>query len=76
MTHASLFSGIGGFDLARTKTHGSITPKEAEREFACMRLGARIYDLKERGVPIESKIEFCLNKFGKETHYSRYFLKN
>lgn len=60
--------------LAYMQTHGSITPKDAEREFACMRLGARIYDLKERGVPIETKIEYCLNKFGKETHYARYIL--
>lgn len=36
--------------LRHLREHGSITPLEALREFGCMRLGARIYDLKRAGV--------------------------
>ena len=32
--------------------NGSITPLDAMREFGCMRLGARIYDLKQAGTRI------------------------
>ena len=32
--------------------NGSITPWEAMREFGCMRLGARIWDLKKAGTTI------------------------
>lgn len=36
--------------------HGSITPMVALQEYGCMRLGARIWDLKDKGLPIESSL--------------------
>ena len=37
--------------------HGSITQKEAYEAFGCFRLGARIADLRDRGVGIERMLE-------------------
>lgn len=37
--------------------HGSITPKHAYHNIGCLRLSARIYDLRERGYEIDSKRE-------------------
>ena len=51
---------------------GSITPWEAMREFGCMRLGARIYDLKREGFGIITEIETRKNRFGKRVSYARY----
>ena len=42
--------------LQHMKAHGSINPKEAESEYGCMRLAARINDLRKRGVAIETEI--------------------
>lgn len=39
--------------LEYMKIHGSITQAEAVSELHCYRLGARIFELKERGVPIK-----------------------
>ena len=33
----------------------SLTPKEALKEFGCMRLASRIHDLKQEGHPIQSQ---------------------
>lgn len=54
---------------------GSITPLDALREFGCMRLGARIYDLKKAGYDIESRIESHKNSYGERVSYARYTLK-
>lgn len=35
--------------------HGSITPLDALREFGCFRLGARVYELRAQGFPIETE---------------------
>lgn len=61
--------------LRHLREHGSITPLEALREFGCMRLGARIYDLKRAGYDIESKIESHRNSYGERVSYARYTLK-
>lgn len=42
-----------------------ITQRIASALFDCDRLGARIWDLKHDGVPIESEFVFKLNKDGK-----------
>lgn len=47
----------------------SNTPLEALQKFNCLRLGARIHNLKEMGLPIASEI---VNERGK--HYARYSL--
>lgn len=37
-------------------TKGAITPKLALREYGCMRLAARIQELRDRGIPIETRL--------------------
>lgn len=51
---------------------GSITPWEAMREFGCMRLGARIYDLRRRGLDITKETETSRNRYGKRVSYAKY----
>ena len=60
--------------LNHLRTNGSITPLEAEKEYGIMRLGARIYDLKQQGHMIGVRKETENNRFGKPTTYARYFL--
>ncbi|MCF6775258.1 helix-turn-helix domain-containing protein [Thiotrichales bacterium 19X7-9] len=54
--------------LNHLKRHGSITPLEALNEYGCLRLGARIYDLRRQG--IEIKIELSRS----DKHYAIYTL--
>lgn len=35
----------------------TITPLEALRRYDCLRLGARIYDLKQDGLPVKTEIK-------------------
>lgn len=55
--------------------HGSITPLEAMNELGIMRLGARIYDLKESGVKIITDTVKGKNRDGEPTRYARYRLE-
>ena len=61
--------------LRHLREHGSITPLDALREFGCMRLGARIWDLKRAGYPIMKTMECSRNKHGERVSYARYTLK-
>lgn len=54
---------------------GSITAMDALREFGCMRLGARIWDLRRAGYPIMKTMECSRNKHGERVSYARYSLK-
>ncbi len=54
---------------------GSITPWEAMRDFGCMRLGARIYDLRRRGISIAKETVTNKNRFGKTVSFARYILQ-
>ena len=51
---------------------GSITPWEAMREFGCMRLGARIWDLKQQGHNIKKEMAKANNRYNKPVSYARY----
>ena len=57
------------------KTHGSITPLEALNAFGCMRLGARIYDLRQAGIQIRCEMEAGINRFGYPTRFARYSIE-
>lgn len=61
--------------LNHLKAYGSITPRDALELYGCMRLGARIYDLKRAGYDIESRIESHKNSYGERVSYARYTLK-
>ena len=43
--------------------------------FGCMRLGARIWDLRRAGYPIMKTMECSRNKHGERVSYARYTLK-
>lgn len=47
----------------------SLTPLEALQKFGCMRLGARIWDLKHAGHDVHCEL---VNDNGK--HYARYYI--
>lgn len=52
--------------------NGSITQAEAVDEIGCYRLSARIKDLRDIGVPIKSKIESKVNRYGRKVSFARY----
>lgn len=58
--------------LRHLRDYGSITPLEALQEYGCMRLGARIYDLKRDGHDIRTEFETAENRYGEKTSYARY----
>lgn len=62
--------------LRHLKDYGSITALEAVSEYGCMRLAARIADLKGRGYRISSTITKGKNRYGETTRYSTYRLEN
>ena len=61
--------------LKHLETVGSITPREALDLFGCMRLGARIWDLKRAGYPIMKTMECRKNRNGERVTYARYTFK-
>lgn len=58
--------------LARLESGRGITQAEAYEDFGCTRLGARIYDLKQSGVPIVTVREHGINRDGKRISWARY----
>lgn len=60
--------------LQYMRDFGSITQLEAIRDISCMRLGARIFDLKREGYEIKKEMETSKNRYGEETSYARYRL--
>lgn len=52
----------------------SITQFEAMQDLGCMRLGARVYDLKREGYNIRRDMETSKNRYGEDTSYARYRL--
>ncbi len=61
--------------LRHLRDFGSITPVEALREYGCMRLGARIWDLKQAGYDIRAAKETAKNRYGKPVSFARYTLR-
>ena len=57
--------------LRYIEEHGSITPLEAMR-FGCMRLAARLKDLRTAGHAIESEMVSMVDEDGEITRYARY----
>ena len=57
--------------LRYIEEHGSITPLEAMR-FGCMRLAARIKDLKTAGHNIQSEMVSATDEDGETVRYARY----
>lgn len=59
--------------LEHLEKFGSITPLEAQRFYGCMRLGARIWDLRKDGHNIVKEIVEVMTRSGK-AHVARYRL--
>jgi hypothetical protein len=59
--------------LEHLEKFGSITPLEAQRLYGCMRLGARIWDLKHEGHAIVMELVEVKTKSG-NAHVARYRL--
>lgn len=57
------------------KENGSITPMEALSEFGCMRLAARIADIRADGVNVVSTMEQSKNRYGETVRFARYRLE-
>jgi len=56
------------------RKHGSINPMQALNQIGCMRLAARICDLRKQGFPIESVPVVKKNRYGKTIRYNEYRL--
>lgn len=61
--------------LAYLRKFGSITPIDAYREFAVMRLGAIIYELRKDGYNIQTEYTTSKNRFGSKVTYATYLYK-
>lgn len=59
--------------LEHLEKNGSITPLDAQRLYGCMRLGARIWDLKRDGHAIITELVEVATRNGK-AHVARYRL--
>lgn len=60
--------------LRHLKEFGTITPIEALSEYGCMRLAARIADLKSRGFNIKTAKGKGENRYGEPTTFAVYYL--
>lgn len=60
--------------LDHMKQFGSINPLEAMQEYGCMRLAARINDLRKDGVLIKDETKAGINRFGEPVHWKQYSL--
>lgn len=61
--------------LRHLKDYGSIDPMTAIQDYGITRLGARIWDLKERGYLIQTDMVRARNRYGEPTHYAKYTYK-
>lgn len=52
---------------AHLESGRSITPIDALRQYGCLRLGARIFDLRKEGLPVQMRLIKQGNK-----HYAEY----
>ena len=62
--------------LRHLEDYGSIDPMIAIKEYGCMRLASRISDLKGRGIEIIAERTKGKNRYGEQTSYCVYRLKN
>ena len=56
------------------KKHGGITQAEAFLELGVGRLGARIFEMRERGIPIDAQMVQVIKKDGSEAYVAKYSL--
>lgn len=54
---------------------GEITPLDALQDIGCMRLSARIYDLRRDGHKIKMEMASSVNRDGQVVNFARYRLE-
>ena len=59
--------------LDHMQRFGSINPMEATQQYGCLRLAARIRDLRKM-YPIKTTTVNSINRFGKKVHFAEYEL--
>lgn len=57
------------------KEYGKITAKDAENLCGCMRLAARIHELRRKGIPIKTETREYRNTAGNKVRYAIYSLE-
>lgn len=57
------------------KEYGKITAQDALKLCGCMRLAARIHDLRRKGIPIKSETREYKNSAGNKVRYAIYSLE-
>ena len=60
--------------LRHMRDYGTIDPMTAIKDYGCMRLSARIGDLKGLGYPIRAERVKNKNRYGESTNYCVYSL--
>ena len=61
--------------LEYIKRFGSITTLQAFRDLGVTRLSARIFELRNKGLNIDSTSVTSKNRYGESCTYAKYFLK-
>lgn len=61
--------------LQYMKENDGITQAEAIQEFGCMRLAARIADLRKEGYGITKEMVTAKNRYGESVHFAKYRLE-
>ena len=56
--------------------HGSITSFQAYADLGVTQLATRISELKELGFVFKTEMQKGNNRYGKPTHYVKYYLDN
>lgn len=54
---------------------GSITQMDAMQDLGCMRLAARIADLREQGYLIDKRMKKCKNRYGNTVQFAEYYIE-
>lgn len=55
--------------------YGSLSDNEARDELGIRRAGARVFELRNLGFNIVTKMEVCKNRFGEKVRYGVYHLE-
>ena len=61
--------------LKHLKRYGKITDVQAFNNFGIRRLGARVFELREQGYPILTKMTTKPNRYGKNVSFATYILE-
>lgn len=60
--------------LAHFEQGKTLTCKQAEELFGCMRLPARVWELNRAGFDIRSRMVKGVNRFGRPVRYAEYYV--